>query len=87
MAYDLLEKDGTDIRQSPFAQRRGHLAKLLADVPDSVPIRLSPQVTFSTWDDLAAERERSRDLNAEGIMLKKLDSPYLSGRKRGDWYK
>ncbi len=40
-----------------------------------------------TWDGFAAERDRSRDLNAEGLMLKRRDSPYLAGRKKGDWWK
>ena len=34
-----------------------------------------------------AERERSRELNAEGLMLKRLSSPYRVGRVRGDWWK
>ncbi|MBS8271541.1 ATP-dependent DNA ligase, partial [Halomonas litopenaei] len=32
-------------------------------------------------------RDQSRDRNAEGLMLKRLDSPYRAGRKRGDWWK
>ena len=36
---------------------------------------------------LAAERERARGLGVEGLMLKRLDSPYLGGRRRGAWWK
>jgi DNA ligase-1 len=56
-------------------------------VSTRAPLRLSPQVTFSTWDDLAAARSQSRDVGAEGLMLKRHDSPYLAGRKKGDWWK
>lgn len=87
MAYDLLELDGTDIRKVTLETRRNQLETILKNVPPGMPIRLSPEVTGATWDALAAERERSRDLAAEGLMLKRRDSPYLAGRKKGDWWK
>lgn len=87
MAYDLLEHQANDIRQTPLKVRRKILTELIAEIPTTVPIRLSQHVKFTTWDDLRIERARSRALNTEGIMLKRLDSPYLAGRKRGDWWK
>lgn len=87
MAYDLLEHDGKDIRDMPLRERRESLQTLVAEVPDTAPLRLSASVPFKTWDDLSAARDQSREVNAEGLMLKRRDSPYLSGRKRGDWWK
>ena len=29
----------------------------------------------------------AREVRAEGLMLKRADSPYLAGRKKGDWWK
>ena len=87
MAYDLLEHDGKDIRDMPLQERRESMQTIAAEVPDTAPLRLSASVPFKTWDDLSAARDQSRDLNAEGLMLKRRDSPYLSGRKRGDWWK
>ena len=87
MAYDLLEHDGTDIRRKTLKERRNLLEAITKDAPKSAPLRLSPKVTGATWDDLAAERAKSRELSAEGLMLKRRDSPYLSGRKKGDWWK
>ncbi|UWR00684.1 ATP-dependent DNA ligase [Rhodobacteraceae bacterium S2214] len=87
MAYDLLEQDGTDIRDQPLSDRRAALSAIIDAAPDTAPIKLSQSVAFQTWDDLAAERDKSRDLNAEGLMLKNKHSPYLAGRKRGDWWK
>ena len=87
MGYDLLEDGGEDIRALPFAERRARLDRLAADMPADAPFRLSPLVPFDGLDTLAAERERSRDLGAEGLMLKRADSPYRSGRKKGDWWK
>jgi DNA ligase-1 len=86
-AYDLLEHDGTDIRARPFAARRALLEALCADLPPDAPVRLSPQLRFATWEDLAVQRKGARDAQAEGVMLKRADSPYLTGRKKGDWWK
>ena len=50
-------------------------------------IALSPTVGAASWEALTSERERSRELNAEGLMLKRFSSPYRVGRVRGDWWK
>lgn len=87
MAYDLLEADGADIRSDPFADRRVRLAGLIDHLPQGAPIQLSPIVPFADWAELATARETSRTHLAEGLMLKRVSSPYLAGRKRGDWWK
>ena len=86
-AYDLLEDGGTDARALPFAERRARLETLFADLPDTLPLRLSPLLDFATWDQLADHRAQARDIGAEGVMLKRLDSPYRDGRRKGDWWK
>jgi DNA ligase-1 len=50
-------------------------------------LRPSPLVEPTTWEELAAQRARSRELGVEGLMLKRLTSTYGVGRKRGDWWK
>ena len=86
-AYDLLEWQGQDIRQTPFAERRALLESLITPLTASAPLRLSPLITGNTWESLAKTREGSREIGAEGLMLKRADSPYLVGRKKGDWWK
>ncbi|CAM4203499.1 ATP-dependent DNA ligase [Palleronia rufa] len=86
-AYDLLEWQGADIRDRPFAERRTLLDALVASVPPEAPLRVSPLLAFDTWDRLADIREGSRDFASEGIMLKRKSAPYRAGRKRGDWWK
>ena len=71
----------------PFAERRARLERLVASLPDDAPLRLSPTVPAASWADLATARETARERGAEGLMLKRLDSPYHVGRKRGDWWK
>ena len=86
-AYDLLEWQGEDIREMPFAERRALLEAACADLPPDAPIRLSPQHAFDDWSALADLRLTAREAQAEGLMLKRADSPYLAGRKKGDWWK
>ena len=87
MAYDLLEAGGADIRDRPLTERRARLEDLAAGLPPDAPLRLSPEVRAETWEDLAEVRAGSRAHMAEGLMLKRRVSPYLSGRKKGDWWK
>ena len=86
-AYDLLEWRGEDIRAQPFEQRRAALARALADLPETAPVHLSPEIKASDWNALAKSRSTARENSAEGLMLKRRSSPYLAGRKRGDWWK
>ncbi|MGR3511349.1 MAG: ATP-dependent DNA ligase [Paracoccaceae bacterium] len=86
-AYDVLEQDGRDMRPQPFAERRRALEAIVASVPHEAPLRLSETLTFDTWDALGTQRAIARDLGAEGVMLKRKDSPYRDGRKKGDWWK
>ncbi len=85
MAYDLLELDGADLRERPLHERRALLANLLENTDPT--LMLSPAIVADTWVQLATEREQSRERQTEGLMLKRLDSPYRVGRKRGDWWK
>jgi DNA ligase-1 len=55
--------------------------------PAPLPLRLSPVLPARTWDDLAGLQQESRARGVEGIMLKRLSSPYAVGRTRGDWWK
>ena len=87
--YDLLEFEGRDIRPMDFRTRRNLLEELLMSLPPEVQAVLRPteSVPAADWQQLAAQRDRSRELGVEGFMLKRLDSPYRVGRHRGDWWK
>ncbi len=85
MAYDVLELDGADIRSLPLAERRQRLEALVA--AHAPMLRLSPIVGEDAWGTLRVRREESRGRGVEGYMLKRLDSPYGTGRRKGDWWK
>lgn len=88
-AYDLLLDGDTDLRALPFAERRERLESFVS-AARSPRIDLSPLQPFDSWDGLAALRADPPDGDpriAEGLMLKRWDSPYEAGRPRGPWFK
>jgi DNA ligase-1 len=88
LAFDLLEREGCDVRGEPLRARREHLARIVTALERPDRIALSAVLDDqATWDDLAASRLQSRANAAEGFMLKRLDSTYRVGRARGDWWK
>ncbi|MFT3949532.1 MAG: ATP-dependent DNA ligase [Agriterribacter sp.] len=85
-AYDVLEYNGIDYRNKPLDQRRIILEEIVAAINHPV-LLTSPVIHFSTWQQLAHIRNSSRDMGAEGVMLKRKSSTYQVGRKAGDWWK
>jgi DNA ligase 1 len=87
MAYDLLQIEGEDLRAMPLPQRRARLERLVETMAQP-RLMLSPALAFASWNELAEKRAQSAENPAiEGVMLKRLDSPYLAGRPKGFWYK
>ncbi|MCH2490287.1 MAG: ATP-dependent DNA ligase [Flavobacteriales bacterium] len=87
-AYDLLEWKGEDIRNRPFSERRKLLNMLIKNCNcDEIGLYLSEIMSFANWEAAAKERMQAREKRSEGLMLKRKDSPYLVGRKKGDWWK
>ncbi len=85
-AYDLLEYEGNDMREILLVERRTLLEKIVNEI-NHPALLLSPIVPFTTWEELTNLRMQSRNIGSEGIMLKRKDSIYQVGRKRGDWWK
>jgi DNA ligase-1 len=85
-AYDLLELAGEDLRARPLAERRELLLRLLAGIGDP-RLLPSPRVEAAGWAEADALRRSARERGVEGLMLKRLASPYQTGRRRGDWWK
>ncbi len=85
-AYDLLELDGRDVRGRPLRWRRAQLAHLV-EACRLPALKLSPIVAAESWEALGQQQQRSRAHDAEGLMLKRLDSRYGVGRIVGDWWK
>ncbi len=84
--YDVLMRDGEDMRALPWTGRRAQLEALMARLPES-HFDLSALVEAEDFAALAAIRSGARDEAIEGLMLKRRDSPYVAGRRTGLWYK
>jgi DNA ligase 1 len=85
-SYDLLELYGEDIRQQPYVERKKQLMELLEEQKSNIIIP-APVVSFKDQQELSMLRESAREHISEGLMLKRKQSPYGTGRKRGDWWK
>ncbi len=88
LAYDLLEHEGDDWRNHTQAERRAQLEQVIAQCNQPV-LQPSPLLTGATWQDLAQQREASRSLGVEGMMLKNRQGLYGVGRTKdmGLWWK
>lgn len=68
-AFDILARDGEDLRERPFAERRA----LLEAVPGIAPVESTR----------APGRAREWLHDAEGVIAKRLDAPYRPGERHG----
>ena len=84
--YDILIREGEDLRPLAWEQRRDLLEQFAARL-DPERFDLSAVIPATSFEDLSAIRERARDEAIEGVMLKRRDSPYVAGRRAGLWYK
>lgn len=80
-AFDLLHLDGYDLTTSPMLARKGALRQLVTGLRRPF-IRLSEHFE----EDGAVLLEHACRLKLEGIVSKRRDAPYRSGR-RDDWIK
>ena len=79
-AFDILELDGKDLRRERLETRKGKLAKTLRRVKDG--ILLNEHIE----DDGELVFEHACRLGLEGIIAKRIDAPYKSGRCKS-WIK
>ncbi len=84
--YDILELEEEDLREKPLVERRLLLEQIIEN-SDVDTIKISEIIVAKSWEELAEVREKSRQNNSEGLMLKQKNSHYHSGRKKGDWWK
>ena len=87
--YDALGLDGRDLRPLPLTERKAELARWF-EAARPAGTELAPPLAFRNSGDLQALRAQGPapgSPHIEGLMLKRLDSPYVAGRPKGLWYK
>lgn len=78
--FDLLYADGVDLRDHPYSERRKQLEDRGLNGP-----------TWQTPDylevDIASTLEATAEQGLEGLVVKRLSSPYRGGSRNHDWLK
>lgn len=79
--FDVLELAGKDLRRLPLSRRKEIVSELLNGLAD--PIRFSGNIPADSQRVLKEMQARG----LEGVMAKRADSKYESGRRSGAWIK
>jgi bifunctional non-homologous end joining protein LigD len=82
IAFDILRDGSTDYRDRPLLARRAALEKLFGRTGSST-LRLSQQVA----GDGRALKQEAMARGWEGLIAKRADSLYKSGKRTPDWHK
>lgn len=80
-AFDLLQLNGRDLRDLTIIDRKAALEKLLKKAPE--PLRYSG----SLGEDAATLLRQAARLGLEGLIGKRKDSRYETGKRSGAWIK
>jgi len=91
-AFDLLYLNGEDITSLPYQDRRKKLSGIVKekDLPagrQEGRIRLAEERILRTEEDILKFFNEAVSEGLEGIMIKKLDSPYVAGGRGFHWIK
>ncbi|MBI5803251.1 hypothetical protein HY448_01020, partial [Candidatus Pacearchaeota archaeon] len=77
--FDILELDGKDIKKLPLSERKKILDKVVPDNTKEIK-----EIRSKPFKQLLEQAKKRGD---EGIIIKKLDSPYREGKVSRDWQK
>jgi DNA ligase-1 len=101
LAFDILENAGCDVRLVPFAERRRMLEEILSGhisigLTNSEETRepalltrglaLSSALSVSDRTSITTLLDQARELGMRGLILKKVDSPYVSDEDQRSWF-
>jgi bifunctional non-homologous end joining protein LigD len=81
-AFDLLTRDGRSLITLPVESRKAQLAELLSPAPPSVLY-----LGHFEADEGRRIFEHAKELKLEGLVAKRLGSPYRPGVRSPDWVK
>ena len=79
--FDILYLNGKSLIILSYVERRKVLAESAGEIP------LTTQIVTGNRDEAEKFLKASLDAGHEGVMAKKLDSPYMPGRRGKRWFK
>jgi DNA ligase-1 len=82
--FDVMFRDGSDLTQLPY-ERRFEIVKEL--VRDSDTLLTAPLMTTDSAEVLTRELLDNISRGLEGVVVKRLDSPYQAGARNFNWVK
>ncbi len=80
LVFDVLRLDGTDVTRAPYSARRHAVEELRLD---HGAVRVPPVFEGALTEAI----EASRELGLEGVVAKRIDSPYRTGKRSAAWVK
>jgi len=83
--FDVLYHDGKSIEGKPLTERRDLLEKIIK--PIKWKIVLTKKIITSSEEEATKFYKESLKAGNEGVMIKKIDGPYIPGRHVGGWIK
>lgn len=84
-AFDLLYLNGQDLTGKPYKERRNKLSTIISK--DNTIVRLSEEYVLHSEKDIEDKFSEAVTSGLEGLMIKKLDSPYKAGARGFHWIK
>ncbi len=84
-AFDILYLNGEDITAKPYSERRKLLAQTIG--ADEGRLRLAEERVLHSVEDITKFFNEAISDGLEGLMLKKLNSPYIAGGRGFHWIK
>src|SRR5260370_12279131 len=84
VVFDVMFRDGSDLTGLPYERRFGILEALL---PEPHPPPTAPLTTTDSAEVLTRELLDNISRGLEGVVAKRLDSPYQAGARNFNWVK
>lgn len=82
VVFDILHRDGRNVRDLPLSARLVELGEVIGEPDRTCAVQASERIVGAGRDVF----RKACELGLEGIVSKRLDRPYRSGR-HGDWIK
>lgn len=84
MVFDVMYRDGQSLLDRPLLERLGVLA---ASVQGDDPLSAQPGEVVETVERMQALFDEALSLGLEGLVVKRVDSPYQAGARNFNWVK